>query len=138
MIDHLSITVSDLPRATRFYDAVMAALGYPCVYRMAGGAGYGVRQGPRGDRPSYISVFSSDDAVVADRRHYAFRAASRAAVDAFHAAALASGGRDDGPPGLRPDYHPTYYAAFVRDPDGNRIEAVCHDAPDPQDAGAPS
>ena len=64
--------------------------------------------------------------VVADRRHWAFRAASRAAVDAFHAAALRAGGRDDGAPGLRPDYHAAYYAAFVLDPDGNRIEAVCH------------
>jgi catechol 2,3-dioxygenase-like lactoylglutathione lyase family enzyme len=68
--------------------------------------------------------------VAADRRHWCFRAPDRAAVDAFHAAALAHGGRCDGPPGVRPHYHAHYYAAFVLDPDGNRIEAVCHRAPE--------
>jgi catechol 2,3-dioxygenase-like lactoylglutathione lyase family enzyme len=125
MLDHVSITVRDLGRAARFYDAVMAALGYPCVYRKDFGVGYGARNRPGDDGHSYISVFRGG-AVVADRRHYAFRAPSRAAVDAFHAAAVGAGGRDDGPPGLRPDYHESYYAAFVLDPDGNRIEAVCH------------
>jgi catechol 2,3-dioxygenase-like lactoylglutathione lyase family enzyme len=120
MLDHLSITTADLDRAQHFYDAVMSALGYLRVYRSARGIGYGERSGPGG----YISVYLSDN-VVADRRHWAFRAQTRAAVRAFHAAALAAGGRDDGPPGLRPEYDPTYYAAFVLDPDGNRIEAVC-------------
>jgi catechol 2,3-dioxygenase-like lactoylglutathione lyase family enzyme len=125
MLDHVSITVSDLGRAGRFYDAVMTALGYPCVYREDFGIGYGQRSRPGDDAHSYISVFPGKQ-VVADRRHYAFRASSRAAVDAFHAAAVAAGGRDDGAPGLRTDYHDAYYAAFVLDPDGNRIEAVCH------------
>ncbi|TXL70695.1 VOC family protein [Vineibacter terrae] len=122
MLDHVSITTGDLDRAQRFYDAVMAALGYPRVYRSDRGIGYG----ERGAAGGYISVYLSD-AVVADKRHWAFRAPSRAEVRAFHAAALAQGGREDGPPGLRPDYAPTYYAAFVRDPDGNRIEAVCRE-----------
>ena len=125
MIDHVSITVSDLTRAGPFYDAIMAALGYPCVNRSENRIGYGLRNRPGADGHSYISVFLNRD-VVADRRHWAFRAESRAAVDAFHAAALAAGGQDDGAPGLRPGYHPAYYAAFVRDPDGNRIEAVRH------------
>jgi catechol 2,3-dioxygenase-like lactoylglutathione lyase family enzyme len=129
MIDHVSITVSDLGRAARFYDAAMAALGHPCVYRKDFGIGYGARNRAGDDAHSYISIFHGDN-VVADRRHYAFRARTRAAVDAFHAAALAAGGRDDGQPGQRPEYHATYYAAFVLDPDGNRIEAVCH-RPDP-------
>jgi catechol 2,3-dioxygenase-like lactoylglutathione lyase family enzyme len=120
MLDHASITTTDLERAQRFYDAVMSALGYRRVYSNQRGIGYGERGGPG----AYISVFLGEK-VMADRRHWAFRAPTRAAVRAFHAAALATGGRDDGPPGLRPEYDPTYYAAFVLDPDGNRIEAVC-------------
>ncbi len=72
---------------------------------------------------------STGPAVAADNRHWCFRAPDRSAVDAFHAAGLASGGRCDGPPRLRPEYHPHYYAAFLLDPDGNRIEAVCHRPP---------
>lgn len=131
MIDHVSITVSDLARAARFYDAVMAALGHPCTRRDALGVGYGTRNRPGDDLNGYMSVvLAADEAPLPDRRHWAFRAPSRAAVDAFHAAALANGGADDGVAGLRPAYHPHYYAAFVRDPDGNRIEAVCHRAED--------
>jgi catechol 2,3-dioxygenase-like lactoylglutathione lyase family enzyme len=125
MIDHISITVSALARAAPFYDAVMAALGHPCVVRSERRIGYGIRNRPGDDGHSYISVMRGER-VVADRRHWAFRAASRASVEAFYVAALAAGGSDDGAPGLRPDYHAQYYAAFVRDPDGNRIEAVCH------------
>lgn len=136
MLDHVSITVSDLPRAAPFYDAVMAALGVPCVRRDAQGIGYGIRNRPEDDGHSYISVVATRGGVLADNRHWCFRAPDRDAVDAFHAAALAHGGRDDGPPGLRTDYHRAYYAAFVRDPDGNRIEAVCHRAP--EDPTAPA
>lgn len=128
MLDHVSITVSDVARALPFYDAIMAALGVPCVRRGETGAGYGIRNRPEDDGHSYISVIATRGTVVADNRHWCFRAPDRAAVDAFHAAALANGGRDDGPPGLRPAYHRAYYAAFVLDPDGNRIEAVCHRA----------
>lgn len=125
MLDHVSITVTDLARAVPFYDAVMAALGQPKVWGDADGAGYGLRaDAGRPDR-SYLSI-RPVAAVLPDRRHWCFKAASPAMVDAFHAAALAQGGRCDGPPGLRPAYHPRYYAAFVRDPDGNRLEAVCH------------
>ncbi|MGA0561085.1 VOC family protein [Ancylobacter sp. VNQ12] len=128
MLDHVSITVSDFPRALPFYDAIMQALGVPCVRRDESSVGYGIRNRSDDDSHTYLSVFASRGTVVADNRHWCFRAPERAAVDAFHAAALANGGRDDGPPGLRRDYHPSYYAAFVLDPDGNRIEAVCHRA----------
>lgn len=106
----------------------MQALGIPCVRRDATGAGYGLRNRPESDGHTYLSIVATRGGVVADNRHWCFRAPDRAAVDAFHAAALAQGGRDDGPPGLRPHYHPSYYAAFVLDPDGNRLEAVCHRA----------
>lgn len=126
MLDHVSITVSDLGRAGWFYDAVMAALGHPCVRREADMLGYGIRNRAEDDGHSYISVRATGDAITADRRHWCFRAPSREAVDAFHAAGLANDGTDDGAPGLRPGYHEAYYAAFLLDPDGNRIEAVCH------------
>ncbi len=125
MIDHLSITTTDVERAQTFYDAVLGALGYPRVYRRPEAIGYGVRE--RGsDAPAYISIYLATSPSVPDNRHWAFRASSRAAVQAFHAAALGHGGSDDGPPGLRPQYNADYYGAFVRDPDGNRIEAVTH------------
>jgi catechol 2,3-dioxygenase-like lactoylglutathione lyase family enzyme len=130
MLDHVSITVSDLARAAPFWDAVMAALGVGCVVRREGQLGYGTRNRPGDDGHSYLSVYASTGpAVVADNRHWCFRAPDRAAVDAFHAAGLAAGGRCDGPPGLRADYHPAYYAAFLLDPDGNRVEAICHRLP---------
>jgi len=123
MIDHLSITTSDLDRAQAFYDAVLGALGYPRVNRRPNAIGYGER--PRGpDAAAYISVDLSTGTLTPDNRHWCFRAPSRAAVRAFYQAALAHGGTDDGPPGIRERYSPDYYAAFVRDPDGNRIEAV--------------
>jgi catechol 2,3-dioxygenase-like lactoylglutathione lyase family enzyme len=125
MIDHLSITTTDLDRAQLFYDAVLGALGHPRVNRRANAIGYGVRErGP--DAPAYISIYLCTASLVPDNRHWAFRARSRSEVRAFHQAALAHGGTDDGAPGLRPNYHPDYYGAFVRDPDGNRIEAVTH------------
>ncbi len=131
MIDHLSITTTDVDRAQTFYDAVLGVLGYPRVYRRPDSIGYGERmRGP--DALPYISVYLTRGTFVPDNRHWAFRAADPAAVRAFHAAALAHGGNDDGPPGLRPNYHPDYYGAFVRDPDGNRIEAVTHRREDQQ------
>ncbi len=127
MLDHVSVTVSDPARSLPFWDAIMAALGVPCVRRAEDNAGYGVRNRPGDDGHSYLSVRTSTGTVVPDNRHWCFRAPDRAAVHAFHAAALAHGGRCDGPPGPRPHYHASYYAAFVLDPDGNRLEAVCHD-----------
>lgn len=128
MLDHVSITVSDLARAARFYDAVMVALRVPCVSRSNVALGYGVRSRPDDDGHSYISIRAPGGPIHADRRHWCFRAPDRAAVDAFHAAGLAHGGADDGAPGVRAQYHAHYYAAFLVDPDGNRVEAVCHRA----------
>lgn len=128
MFDHLSITTTDLDRAQRFYDAVLGTLGIPRVNRRERSVGYGERHGIDG-APCYLSVYLTTqkpeaDKLVADNRHWCFRAPSRAAVRAFHETTLANGGSDDGPPGIRDVYGPDYYAAFVRDPDGNRIEAV--------------
>ena len=94
MIDHLSITTTDLDRAQAFYDAALGALGYPRVHRRAEAMGYGVRDhGP--DAPPYISIYLCTDRLVPDNRHWCFRAKSRAAVRAFHEAALANGGIDN-------------------------------------------
>jgi catechol 2,3-dioxygenase-like lactoylglutathione lyase family enzyme len=125
MLDHVSITVTRLDRARRFYDALMSALDQPLVWADADGAGYGLRADAENPGRSYLSLRPVAE-VGADRRHWCFKAQTREQVEAFHAAALAHGGRDDGAPGLRVDYHPSYYAAFVLDPDGNRLEAVCH------------
>lgn len=128
MIDHLSITTTDLDRAQTFYDAVLGALGIPRVYRREDAIGYGERHRTDG-APCYLSVYLTTNKLGAnklgaDNRHWCFRALSRTAVHAFHEAALANGGSDDGPPGIREIYSPDYYAAFVRDPDGNRLEAL--------------
>jgi catechol 2,3-dioxygenase-like lactoylglutathione lyase family enzyme len=130
LLDHVSISVTDLAQARPFYDAVMSELGCEKVYDRADALGFGVRcRAPNPDE-TYLAVYQSPAAVsTADpRRHWCFKAATRTAVDAFYAAALANGGSCDGPPGLRPDYHPHYYAAFVLDPSRNRLEAVCHAA----------
>jgi catechol 2,3-dioxygenase-like lactoylglutathione lyase family enzyme len=118
--------VRDLEKGRAFYDAVLQALGCEKVYDRADALGYGARARPDSPMNSYLTVYRSASASHDDRRHWCFKAQSRAQVEAFYAAALASGGTPDGAPGLRPNYHPSYFAAFVRDPDGNRIEAVCH------------
>jgi catechol 2,3-dioxygenase-like lactoylglutathione lyase family enzyme len=125
MLDHASITVSRIDHAARFYDAVFTALGVVKVGSDESWLGYGERADGAHPGRSYVSI-RAGGVPQADRRHWAFKAPSRAAVDRFHAAGLLAGGRDDGRPGLRPAYHPSYYAAFLLDPDGNRIEAVCH------------
>lgn len=121
MLHHLSFAVSHLARAAAFYDAVLAALGYRRVWTGEREIGYGTRDGE--DRFA-IKFRSAAVAAPGAGFHVAFAAPTRDAVDAFHAAALAAGGRDDGAPGLRPHYGPAYYAAFVIDPDGYRLEAV--------------
>ena len=133
MLDHVSITVVDFTAAERFYDAVMEALGVPKVGRDAaeGWLGYGERCSADHPGRSYLSVRLGARSEPARGRHVSFKAPSRAAVDAFWAAGLARGGADEGAPGLRPRYHEAYYAAFVADPSGNRLEAVCHLASDP-------
>ena len=134
MLDHMTFRVRDIARAKAFYTPTLAPLGYTVAFEGQYGAN--------------ILGFAHPDAAEPDGRrtdvwfidgpspyggpaatsgcHLAWRAATRAQVDAFHRAALAAGGRDNGPPGLRPDYHPHYYGAFVIDPEGKNIEAVCH------------
>lgn len=124
LLDHVSITVSDLESAGVFYDAVLGALGHPRLWRREDRIRYGERGAPG---ETFVSIVETPHALAGGPRHWAFRAPERAAVDACHAAGLANGGSDDGAPGLRPDYHERYYASFLLDPDGNRIEAVCHE-----------
>ncbi|MER9502975.1 VOC family protein [Mesorhizobium sp. M0138] len=125
MIDHLGINVADFGASKAFYDQAMAPLGASLIYMVpleyTGGAKVG---GYGRDRPVFWLQASDDRPRT--HQHVAFTARSRAEVDAFHAAALAAGGKDNGGPGLRPHYHPDYYGAFVLDPDGNNVEAVCH------------
>ena len=131
MIDHLSLPVSDYARSRAFYDKALGALGYKVAMEVTDspefiGAGYGLADAPE---PAFWIGASHEPGtapVTPDGQHVAFRALSRAAVDAFHREALAAGGKDNGGPGVRPRYHADYYAAFVLDPDGHRIEAVCH------------
>lgn len=125
-IDHVSLTVRNLQAVLGFYEAVFAALGIERVYEREDAVGYGARNRPGDDGHTYLSIYRSAAASADPRRHWCFRAASAAQVRAFHAAGLAAGGRDAGAPGLRPHYHERYYAAFLEDPEGNRVEAVCH------------
>lgn len=121
MIDHITIGVADFERSRAFYDQALAPLG---VRRLFDDEPDGVKLGGYGDdRPWF---WLAGEKPVTGLIHFAFRAGTRAEVDAFHAAALRAGGRDNGPPGLRSHYHPDYYAAFVLDPEGHNIEAVCH------------
>ncbi|MGB6118137.1 MAG: VOC family protein [Mesorhizobium sp.] len=124
MIDHTGCCVSDWDKSKAFYDAAFAALGGAMLHQVpkeyTGGAnvcGYGRT------KPDW---WISDRGEPGPGRHIAFSARSRAEVDAFYTAAMAAGGRDNGPPGPRPHYHANYYGAFVLDPDGNNVEAVCH------------
>lgn len=125
MLDHVSLGVTDLERSRRFYDAVLRPLGVVRTVDFGGGKGsdYGVTAGSLGVE---FTITVEPNAAPTRGMHLCFRAPSRAAVHAFHVAALASGGQDDGAAGLRAQYHPNYFGAFVLDPDGHRIEAVCH------------
>jgi catechol 2,3-dioxygenase-like lactoylglutathione lyase family enzyme len=121
MLDHISIGVRDIKRARSFYDAALKPLGYRCVSDYGATLGYGAAQ-------AGLWVSEAKRPVPADPEsglHVCFAAPSRQSVDAFYAAALKAGGRDNGKPGLRTDYGPNYYAAFVVDPDGYRLEAYC-------------
>jgi catechol 2,3-dioxygenase-like lactoylglutathione lyase family enzyme len=121
MLGHLSFGVSDLQRAIAFYDAVLAPIGFVRVWTSEKQAGYGP---PGGGDKLALKLQSGPVVPPGPGFHLAFDAKSHEVVDAFHAAALATGGTDEGAPGLRPHYGPTYYAAFVRDPDGHKLEAV--------------
>lgn len=135
MIDHVSIRVADYDRSKKFYEAVLAPLGYTLAMETAEGAGF--RRGPI---PSFWIKQGKPVGVVGTVEphelagcggaaiHIAFSSDDRSTVDAFHRAALGAGGQDNGAPRVRAEYHPQYYGAFVLDPDGYNIEAVCHRA----------
>ena len=127
MIDHLSLVVSDYEKSKAFYSQALAPTGHAKVVELAparagqsGSAGFCHADGS----DLWISQGDARTTPI----HIAFRVPTRAAVDAFHAAAVAAGGKDNGAPGLRARYHPNYYGAYVLDPDGRNIEAVCHAA----------
>lgn len=126
MLDHVGFAVADAEVSRRFYEAALAPIGIrqlmtvPAEENGSGGTAHGF--GKDGNPFFWVG----DNERVGEGTHVAFRVDTRAEVDAFHAAALAAGGQDNGAPGLRPQYHPNYYAAFVFDPDGLNIEAVCH------------
>jgi len=128
MLDHVGFAVADIERSRRFYEQALAPLGIAVIMDIApgdneaGGGGRALGFGADGNPFFWIA----DNQRVGEGTHVAFTAPTRAEVDAFHAAALSADGRDHGAPGLRPHYHPNYYAAFVLDPDGFNIEAVCH------------
>ena len=115
MLDHIGFNVDDVEKSKAFYSAALAPLGMTVL---AEGEGWAMIGGPSG------RLWIGQLALAASPIHFAFRADSRAAVDAFHKAAMAAGGRNNGAPGLRPNYRPDYYAAFVYDPDGHNVEAV--------------
>ncbi|HTJ45034.1 MAG TPA: VOC family protein [Kofleriaceae bacterium] len=118
MIDHIGIEITDLARSKAFYLKALAPLGYECLMEWQTFAGFGVKPKP----DFWIGLGAADKKI-----HVAFRASSRSIVKAFYDAAIAAGGKDNGPPGVRPHYHEHYYGAFVLDPDGHNIEAVCHE-----------
>jgi len=118
MIDHIGIRVKDLAASRKFYEAALKPLGYKVVMEVEG---HGVGFGTEGHPAFWISAGESSGPT-----HVALVSPDRPKVAAFYQAAMAAGGRDNGGPGLRPHYHPNYYAAFVFDPDGNNVEAVCH------------
>ncbi|TIX89080.1 VOC family protein [Rhizobium sp. P44RR-XXIV] len=119
MLDHVTIGVRDIEKSRIFYDAVLHILGIEHLYAEGETfAGYGIR--PK----AFFWIGQRTGPQTGT--HIAFVAKNREAVDRFHQAALAAGGIDNGPPGLRPHYHPDYYGAFILDPDGHNIEAVCH------------
>jgi len=118
VIDHVGLGVSDLEQSKVFYQQALGPLGYQLLMERDGSVGLG-----RNGKPDF---WIHANRPLSGPTHIAITRADRATVHAFHAAGLAAGGRDNGPPGLRPHYHQDYYGAFVLDPDGNNIEAVCH------------
>jgi catechol 2,3-dioxygenase-like lactoylglutathione lyase family enzyme len=119
MYDHVGLKVKDLDASVRFFSAALAPLGHELCSRDAAGAGLG----PKGAAALWLSLAKGTKGAGV---HVAFAAPDRAAVDRFHKSGLKAGGRDNGAPGPRPDYGPKYYAAFLIDPDGNNVEAVCN------------
>ena len=122
MFNHISIGVRDIARTKKFYDAALKPLGFTCLSEGEGSLGYGKDAVALWIGASAKPVPAEDKSNL----HFCFDAATRKAVEGFHAGAVASGGKDNGKPGLRPHYHPNYYGAFAFDPDGNKIEACSH------------
>jgi len=125
MLDHIGLAVSDFEKSRSFYQAALNPLGLGVVMEVTPEESGGGRHAGFGEEGKPFFWIGTTDRPRGGT-HVAFTAGARAAVDAFHRAALAAGGRDNGGPGLRPHYHPNYYGAFVLDPDGNNVEAVCH------------
>jgi catechol 2,3-dioxygenase-like lactoylglutathione lyase family enzyme len=128
MIDHITFGVIDFARSTAFYDQAFAPLGVKRLFDVPAAQSGGANVTGYGDTRPWFWLAEQD--ATSGLFHVALQAKTRADVDAFHAAALGAGGIDNGTPGLQPHYHPDYYGAFVLDPDGHNIEAVCHAAPD--------
>ncbi len=124
MIDHVTFGVTDFARSASFYDQAFAPLGVKRLFDVPSEHSGGVKVAGYGDDRPWFWV--AEENPTKGMLHIALQAADRAGVDAFHAAALQAGGVDNGAPGLRPHYHADYYGAFVLDPDGHNIEAVCH------------
>ena len=125
MIDHLSLVVSDYAKSKAFYLQALAPTGHSRLVELPATHSVG-KESAGFCHADGSDLWISQGAAISPPIHIAFRVSSRAAVDAFHKAAIAAGGKDNGAPGLRPDYHETYYAAYVHDADGNNIEAVTH------------
>lgn len=123
MFSHITLGTNDWKAVKPFWDAVMAALGIPHFDESDKGGAYGARKGP------WVFIgpaYDGEKATYGNGTHIAFQTNDRSAVDAFYKAALDHGGKDEGAPGLRPHYHANYYGAYIRDPDGNKLQAVCH------------
>ena len=124
MYSHVTLGTNDMRRAEAFYDAIMTVLEHPVLFKVPDVAlAYGE---PTGEKLFILHPYDKQAARPGNGVHAAFKTDSREKVDRFYRAALANGGSDEGPPGLRTHYHPNYYGAYVRDPDGNKIQAVCH------------
>lgn len=123
MFSHVTLGTNNFEKAETFWDAVMAVLGHPVLFKADGSAAYGT---PTGPKVFIVPPFDGKPAQPGNGVHVAFIVADRAMVEAFYKAAMSHGGSDEGAPGLRPHYHPNYYGAYVRDPDGNKVQAVCH------------
>ena len=126
MIDHFGITVSDIEKSRKFYLGTLGALGYQLIMEFPGSVSFGVRSGHGKSSDPAGDFWLSEGAPMTPRVHFAFGAASKMKVDAFFAEGKIAGGIENGAPGLRPQYHPDYYAAYLLDPDGYNVEAVCH------------
>ena len=123
MYSHTTEGTNDRARAEKFYDALMAALEHPVLFKTPKFIAYGTSTG---EKLFVVPPFDGKEARSGNGVHIAFKVDSRAKVDAFYDAAMKNGGTDEGKPGPRPHYHPNYYGASVRDPDGNKLQAVCH------------